>query len=92
MHFQVGIFTEPVDLDEVLLTPPHGFEGLAFFGAPIGPPFPGGSDQGFQFVTAAPLTERRAKIEAVFGVEAEIPHPVGRQPAAIAGAAERRRG
>ncbi len=92
MHFQVGIFTQPVDFDEALFSQPDGFERFALFCATICPPLPGCGDQRFQFVAGPPLTERRAEIEAVFGIQAEIPHAVGREPAPIAGAAERRRG
>ena len=45
MHFQVGIFAEPIDLDETLFAQPQDFQRLALFSAPIRPPFPGGGDE-----------------------------------------------
>src|SRR5262249_45171583 len=61
-------------------------------GAAVGAAAPAFEDQRAKRLARGPPTESLAEIHAARGVEAEVPHAVGGEPAAIAGSAERRGG
>ena len=46
VHLQVGIFTEPIDLDQSLFAQPQTLQILAFFSAAIRALLPHGGDRG----------------------------------------------
>ena len=59
------------------------------FCAAIGAALPRVGDQRRELVARGARAQRRAQVDAARGVEAQVPHAIGGQPAAIAVAAER---
>src|SRR5712691_5244883 len=86
VHFEVRIALELADLHQratVAL-------GQPLLGAAIGAASPPAGDEPRQLVSTGAPAKRRAQINALDGVEAEVPHAIGGEPATIARPAERR--
>src|SRR6266542_7056445 len=84
VHLQMRVALELADLDQ---RPALG-ESQPLFRATVCAPAPSRSDQSLELVRRGAAPQRLSQIRPLGRVEAEIPHAVGREPAAVAGAAE----
>src|SRR5262245_12714127 len=78
VHFEVRIALELSDLDQ---RPPVA-PGQPLLGAAIGAATPATRDQFHQLLAPGARAKRRAQVDALDGVEAEVPHAVGGETAA----------
>src|SRR5437870_846915 len=90
VHLEPRVPAERVDLDQ-RAAEAEGLEVSPLLGAPITPLAPGPGDQRRQLPRGRPRPQGRAEIGPLLGVEAEIPGPVGGEPAPVAGPTEGRR-
>src|SRR5687768_6833138 len=85
VHLEVGIPLEAADLDEGAAIA----QRQPVFGAAIDARAPAASDHGRERFQRRARAQRRAKIDTGQRVEAQVPHAVGGETAAIAVGAER---
>src|SRR5439155_17683630 len=85
MHLQVRVFAEASDLHEWRAIP----KPQPQLGSAVRTPPPRAGDQRLQFVRRRSAAKRLPEVDAVLGVETQVPHAVGREPATIAARAER---
>ncbi len=78
VHFQVRIFTQPIDADEAALPQTDPLQSFAFFGAPIPPRAPPGSDRLPHLLRRRTGTKRLAEIRPGGG-KSEAKRVLGRQ-------------
>src|SRR3989441_9387613 len=85
VHLQVRVFAEASDLHEWRAIP----KPQPLLGSAVRTPPPRAGDQRLQLVRRRSAAKRLPEVDAVLGVETQVPHAVGREPATIAARAER---
>src|SRR5713226_3261011 len=84
VHLQMRVALELADLDQG----PALDHRQPLLGPAVRPTLPPGDDERFELVARGPAPQRLPQIGPLGRVEAEVPHAVGREPAAVARAAE----
>lgn len=88
MHFKVGVLFQPVDFN-ILLSRPGLFKSFSLLGTTILTRLPHRCDQGLEVICRGPFPKRFPEVNAILGIQAQIPEPIGREAASVTGCAER---
>src|SRR5207249_1970335 len=92
VHFKTGILTEPFDADQLILSGTGLLKLFSLLGPTVPASLPHGAEAGLELVPRGAGAQRLSQISPVLGVEAQIPHAIGGQPAPVAGGTEGGRG
>ena len=84
VHFEMGVLAESVELHQ-RLSGAELFERFALFGTSILTHLPARCDEGAKFVRGDTVTQRLTQVDALGGIQAQIPQTVGRETAAVTG-------
>ena len=85
MHFQMRVFSQPVRFDE--RSPRRNPQ--TFLRAAIVPPKPVGLDDASELFPGSILPERPSQVNALVGVETEIPLAIRGEPTSVTALAKR---
>jgi hypothetical protein len=88
MHLKVWVLAEACELHQGL-TRTVGPERVALLSTTVPTRLPAGDDEGGKRLSGGARPQRVAHINALAGIEAQIPQAIGRESAAVTGATER---